>query len=75
VTAEHKYKAKPAIDTLFTRIGDGLAAVTVLVGVQFLQASTASFFAFTVALVVGMLLMSLRLVRLYAELRGAGPAL
>jgi len=75
VTAEHKYKAKPAIDTLFTRVGDGLAAVTVLVGVQFLEASTASFFGFTVALVVGMLLMSLRLVRLYAELRGAEPAL
>jgi AAA family ATP:ADP antiporter len=66
VSAEHKYKAKPAIDTLFTRIGDGLAAVTVVVGVQFLDASTASFFAFTVALVVAMLLLSVRLVRLYA---------
>jgi AAA family ATP:ADP antiporter len=74
VTAEHKYKAKPAIDTLFTRIGDGLAALTVVVGVQFLDASTASFFSFTVALVVAMLLLSLRLVRLYAEMRGMPAA-
>ena len=69
VSAEQKYKAKPAIDTLFTRIGDGAAALTVVVGVQFLDASTASFFSFTVALVVAMLLLSLRLVRLYAEMR------
>ena len=69
VSAEATYKAKPAIDTLFTRIGDGLAALTVVIGVQFLDASTASFFAFTVALVVAMLLLSLRLVRLYAEAR------
>jgi AAA family ATP:ADP antiporter len=69
VSAEQKYKAKPAIDTLFTRVGDGLAALTVVVGVQFLDASTASFFAFTVALVVAMLLLSLRLVRLHAGLR------
>ena len=71
VSAEHTYKAKPTIDTLFTRIGDGLAALTVMIGVQFLDAATASFFAFTVALVVALLLLSLRLVRLYAELRGA----
>jgi hypothetical protein len=51
-----------------------LAALTVVVGVQFLDASTASFFAFTVALVVAMLLLSLRLVRLYAGLRGATAA-
>jgi AAA family ATP:ADP antiporter len=69
VSAEQKYKAKPAIDTLFTRIGDGAAALTVVAGVQFLDASTASFFSFTVALVVAMLLLSLRLVRLYAEMR------
>jgi len=75
VAAEHKYKAKPAIDTLFTRVGDGLAAVTVVVGVQILDASTASFFSFTVALVVAMLLLSLRLVRLYAEMRGSPAAM
>jgi AAA family ATP:ADP antiporter len=72
VLAEVKYKAKPAIDTLFTRVGDGLAALTVLVGVQFLQAATASFFAFTVSLVVAMLLLSIRVVRLHAEIHAEG---
>jgi AAA family ATP:ADP antiporter len=51
-TAEMKFKAKPAIDTLFVRCGDGLAALTVLVGVQFLSLSTNLFFAFNVALVI-----------------------
>ena len=68
VSAELKYKAKPAIDTLFTRIGDGLAALTVMIGVQVLSAATASFFAFTVALVVAMLVLSVTLVRNYATL-------
>lgn len=74
VSAEETYKAKPAIDTLFARVGDGLAALTVVVGVQLLDASTASFFAFTVSLVVAMLLLSLRLVRLYAAMRGGVEA-
>ena len=52
VSAEMKYKGKPTIDTLFTRMGDGLAALTVLVGVQILALETSVFFAFTVGLVV-----------------------
>jgi AAA family ATP:ADP antiporter len=68
VPADLKYKAKPAIDTLFTRIGDGLAAMTVMVGVQVLDAATASFFGFTVALVVAMLVVSIWLVRTHASL-------
>lgn len=51
-SAEMKFKAKPAIDTLFVRCGDGLAAFTVLVGVQFLSLSTNLFFAFNLLLVV-----------------------
>ena len=47
-----KYKAKPAIETLFVRIGDGLAAATTLVGVHFLAWSTQSFFVVNVALVL-----------------------
>jgi AAA family ATP:ADP antiporter len=69
VDPEVKYKVKPAIDTLFTRVGDGFAALTVLIGVQLLDAATASFFAFTVALVVAMLLLSVRVVRLHADFR------
>jgi AAA family ATP:ADP antiporter len=50
-TPEMKFKAKPVIDTLFVRCGDGLAALTVLVGVQVLSLSINLFFAFNVLLV------------------------
>ena len=52
VTAEMKYKGKPTIDSLFVRIGDGIAALTVLIGVQLLALSTQSFFILNVALVL-----------------------
>lgn len=51
-TAEMKFKAKPAISTFCVRLGDGLAALTVLVGVQFLDMSTRSFFLLNAALVL-----------------------
>ena len=51
VSAELKYKGKPAIDSLFVRMGDGIAALTVLVGVQILALSTQSFFVLNVGLV------------------------
>lgn len=52
VSPELTYKGKPTIDTLFARIGDGIAAVTVLVGVQLLALPTASYFVINVGLVV-----------------------
>ena len=51
-SAEMKYKGKPTIDSLFVRIGDGIAALTVLIGVQLLALSTQSFFILNVALVL-----------------------
>lgn len=51
-TAEMKFKAKPAISTFCVRLGDGLAALTVLVGVQLLALSTQSFFLLNAALVL-----------------------
>ena len=51
VSAEQKYKGKPTIDSLFVRVGDGIAAVTVLIGVQLLALSTQSFFVLNVVLV------------------------
>ena len=51
VSAELKYKGKPTIDSLFVRVGDGIAALTVLIGVQFLALSTQSFFVLNVVLV------------------------
>jgi AAA family ATP:ADP antiporter len=58
-----KFRGKPAIDTLYVRLGDGLAALTVLVGVHFLAMSTQSFFAFNVSLVIGWLAFTLFMIR------------
>ena len=52
VSTELKYKGKPTIDSLFVRVGDGIAALTVLVGVQILALSTQSFFVLNVGLVL-----------------------
>lgn len=51
VPSELIYKGKTAIDTLFARLGDGLAALTVMVGIQLLALSTTSFFIINVILV------------------------
>jgi AAA family ATP:ADP antiporter len=52
VSTEMTYKGKPTIDSLFVRIGDGVAALTVLIGVQLLALSTQAFFVLNVALVL-----------------------
>jgi AAA family ATP:ADP antiporter len=62
-TSEMKYKGKPAVDSLFARLGDGMAALTVLIGVQVLTLETSTFFAFSAALVVVWLLIAAWLVR------------
>jgi len=58
-----KFRGKPAIDTLYVRLGDGLAALTVLVGVQLLSLATQQFFIFNVSLVVLWLVFGVMLVR------------
>jgi AAA family ATP:ADP antiporter len=63
VSSEMKFRGKPAIDTLYVRLGDGLAAVTVLIGVQFLALSTRSFFVFNVTLVICWLVFTLMMIR------------
>ena len=45
------YKAKAAIDTLFMRVGDGMAALTVLIGVQIIHLSLKGFILLNVILV------------------------
>jgi ATP:ADP antiporter, AAA family len=67
-TAEMKYKAKPVVDSLFVRLGDGCAALTVLLGVQFLHLSTQDFFYVTVGLVVAWLASALVIVREHRHL-------
>ena len=49
---EVTYKGKPTVDTLFVRLGDGLAALTVLVGVQLLGLAVAGYFVLNIGLVV-----------------------
>ena len=67
-SSEMKYRAKPAIDSLFVRLGDGFAALTVLIGVHFLDLSTQALFFVNVALVVTWLVLSVGIVRAYARM-------
>jgi AAA family ATP:ADP antiporter len=70
VSAEMKYKGKPTIDSLFVRIGDGIAALTVLIGVQFLALSTQSFFVLNVALVFIWIAFAFVVIREHRHLSG-----
>ncbi len=68
VPSEVKFKGKPTIDSLFARIGDGFAALTVLIGVQVLALSTELFFVFNVALVLVWFYYAVRVVREHRKL-------
>ena len=58
-----KFHGKPAIDTLYVRMGDGFAALTVLIGVQVLALSTTQFFVFNIFLVFIWLFFAMMLIR------------
>jgi AAA family ATP:ADP antiporter len=73
VSSAMKFRGKPAIDTLYVRLGDGLAAATVLVGVQMLAMSTRSFFVFNAILVLCWLAFSLLMVREHRKASDAAP--
>jgi len=79
-TTEMKYKAKPAIETFFIRLGDGLAALTVLIGVRAYALSTATLFVFNIILVVLWLAIAIFVVHEHERLRaptrvvGTSPA-
>jgi AAA family ATP:ADP antiporter len=69
-----KFKGKPTIDSLFVRLGDGLATLTVLIGVRMLGLPTAGFFGFNVALVLVWIVFGLVVVREHRRLTEAlGP--
>ena len=68
VASEVKLKGKPTIDALFARVGDGMAALTVLIGVNLLNMATPVFFAFNVLLVVVWLAVSVGIVRQHRAL-------
>jgi AAA family ATP:ADP antiporter len=48
---EMLYQAKPTIDTLFVRLGDGLAALTILIGTHIFLLSTTGFIVVNIVLV------------------------
>jgi len=74
VSSEMKFRGKPAIDTLYVRIGDGLAALTVLVGVQVLALTTEKFFVFNVSLVLLWFAFSALLIREHRKASEANPS-
>jgi ATP:ADP antiporter, AAA family len=73
-SSEMKFRAKPAIDSLFVRLGDGFAALTVLVGEHFLELSTQSYFVVNAVLVITWLVLALSIVRSYSRMTALTPA-
>jgi AAA family ATP:ADP antiporter len=63
VPTEVLYKTKAAIDTLFARLGDGLAAFTVLFGTQIMPFSITAFLSFNFLLATGWLFSAVRVLR------------
>jgi len=57
------YKAKPTIDTLFVRIGDGLAAVTVLLGTRLWHLQVVDYFKLNVVIVCIWVVLAFYLIR------------
>lgn len=51
-TKEMLYQAKPTIDTLFVRLGDGMAALTILIGTRLFGLGNMGFIIFNIALVL-----------------------
>jgi len=72
VSSAMKFQGKPAIDTLYVRIGDGLAAITVMVGVNLLALATEKFFLFNVFLVLCWLVAGVLLVREHRRASDSG---
>jgi len=70
MSQEVTFKAKPTIDSLFMRAGDGLAALTVLIGHQVTSATDRSYFAVNISLVALWLGLAVWIVREYARLSG-----
>jgi AAA family ATP:ADP antiporter len=70
MSQEVTFKAKPTIDTFFMRAGDGLAALTVLLGSQVFSAPNRSYFAVNIGLCVLWLGLAVWIVREYGRLSG-----
>jgi AAA family ATP:ADP antiporter len=73
-TSEMKFKCKPAIDTIFVRLGDGFAAATVWFGTNVIAVSNQGYFAFNVVLVFVWLAAAAMLIREHRKLTEANAA-
>ena len=73
-TTEMKFKCKPAIDTVFVRLGDALTAATVWFGSNIIILSDQDYFMFNVVLVVIWLGGAVVLVREHRKLTEANAA-
>lgn len=51
-TKEMLYQAKPTVDSLFVRLGDGFAALTILIGTRVVKLSNQEFIFINIALVL-----------------------
>lgn len=71
---EVKYKAKAAIDTLFVRFGDGLAAITVFVLINQLRLSVRSIFVLNIGLALAWIILGFVVVRQHRLLSRAATA-
>lgn len=67
------FRAKPTIDSLFARLGDGAAALTVLVGTHVLALELSGYLAVNLALISGWLVCAVWLVRRRRALIEAAP--
>jgi AAA family ATP:ADP antiporter len=74
VSKQMLYQAKTAIDTLFVRIGDGLAAVTMLFGTRIIPLDIISFLWINVVLAVVWIGLAIYLVRENRRWRQFAPA-
>ncbi len=72
-TSEMKFKCKPAIDTLFQRMGDALAAATVWFGTHIVVLSDRGFFAFNVILVLVWFGSAIVLIREHRRMTESNP--
>jgi len=68
MSLEVKFKAKTTIDSLFARLGDGMAAATVLIGVNMLDLSVQSYFVLNVGLVLVWLIGTVLVIREHKQL-------
>jgi AAA family ATP:ADP antiporter len=73
VSKEMLYQAKTAIDTLFVRVGDGLAAITVLVGTHIWTLDVVSFLWINVVLALFWIPLAVFLVRENRRWRALAP--